>query len=404
VPPVKVKTKLRLLIALYALVPLAAMGFMAAQCPVFRNPDFQEALTLGAASAVLLVLFGPFFGGHWLLTRQLKDIQRFCKRIRNGVYDRAELPNPPPDPADENEVVSLMREMNWMANQIEIREKQLKETVGDLEQAKGRLERANVRIEEARKALWGEMALARKLQTALIPDRPEAPGFQIAASLEPTEAVGGDYYDVIPANDCHWLVIGDVSGHGVSAGLIMMMAQTAARTALSQAPDLSPRRLLSRINGTLTRNIQQLAETRYMTMTVVKLHATGRFSFAGLHQDLLIYRAGEQRVESLETHGAWLGLMEDIFEVQPEGNGRLLPEDVLLLFTDGLTESVDDQGRMFGDHRLAGALAETGGRSAEGIRAALVRRIEAYRQTDDRTFLILKYQGDDHGGQAGNPT
>ncbi len=392
----KVRTKLRLLIALYTLIPLLAVGLISAQCPLFLDTDFQEALTLGAAAAVLLVLFGPFFGGYWLLTRQLGQLKRFCIRIRNGDYAHVDLPNAPPDPEDENEIISLMRDMNWMANQIRIREDQLKEAVADLARSNAQLAQANARIEEARKALWGEMALAKKIQTALLPAHPRLPGFEIAASLAPTEMVGGDYYDVIAGDNCHWLIIGDVSGHGVPAGLIMMMAQTAVHTALHESPNISPRQLLSRINQTLTQNIRQLKESKYMTMTVVKLKPDGRFSFAGLHQDILIYRAGTREVEALETHGAWLGLMADIAAVQPEDSGWLEPADCLLLFTDGLTEARDEKGRMFGDEQLAAILAAHGEESAEQIHAALVQQVEPYRKTDDLTVLIAKYQGDVH--------
>lgn len=302
---------------------------------------------------------------------------------------------PPPDPADENEIISLMRDMNWMANQIRIREDQLKRAVADLERSNAQLARANARIEAARKALWGEMALAKKIQTALLPSRPGLPGFEIAASLAPTDMVGGDYYDVIAGEGCHWLIIGDVSGHGVPAGLIMMMAQTAVHTVLDQSPTISPKRLLSLINRTLTQNIKQLRESKYMTMTAVKLNPDGRFSFAGLHQDILIYRARTREVEAMETHGAWLGLMADIAEVQPEDSGWLDPGDCLLLFTDGLTEARDENGRMFGDEQLAAILASHGDKSADQIHAALAQKLEPYRKSDDLTVLIARYRHPD---------
>jgi serine phosphatase RsbU (regulator of sigma subunit) len=395
----KVKTKLRLLISLYTLVPLTVTGIVCAESPIFRDPEFQEALTLGFATAVLLVLFGPYLGAYWLLLRQLEALKRFCSRIRNGNYTRMDLPNALPSPEDENEIVALMQDMNWMANQIGIRERQLKKTVGKLEQSNRALERANQRIEEARKALWGEMALARKIQAALLPSRPALPGFEIAADLEPADAVGGDYYDVIQADGCHWLVIGDVSGHGVSAGLIMMMAQTAVHTALSQSPDICPGRLLSIVNHTLTRNIKQLNESKYMSMTVIRLEETGRFTFAGLHQDILVYRADRGDVDTLETHGAWLGLMEDITGLQSVDQGMLLPGDCLLLFTDGLTESLDSEGRMFGHRRLSRLLKANGGMPPEQIHSALTARLSAYRKTDDLTFLILKYQCEVNGSE-----
>jgi diguanylate cyclase (GGDEF)-like protein len=129
----KLKAKLRLLIALYVLIPLLVIGGLTAGSPVFRDPDFQNALTLGLAAAVLAALFDPFFGGHWLATRQLARLKRFCSRIRNGDYDRIELPKETPHPEDENEIVSLMRDMNWMANRIRVRERELTAAIAHLE-------------------------------------------------------------------------------------------------------------------------------------------------------------------------------------------------------------------------------------------------------------------------------
>lgn len=108
---------------------------------------------------------------------------------------------------------------------------------------KGAYEEMKVTNEEltnARNHLWGEMQLARKIQTVLLPKKPVIPGYEIAAYMETADEVGGDYYDVINADGKNWLVIGDVSGHGVPAGLIMMMAQTAIHTVLKERPHARP--------------------------------------------------------------------------------------------------------------------------------------------------------------------
>ncbi|MCP4610029.1 MAG: response regulator, partial [Planctomycetes bacterium] len=85
-------------------------------------------------------------------------------------------------------------------------------------------------IIKARDAIWGEMELAKKIQTVLLPEEPKISGYEIAAHMEPADEVGGDYYDVINFEGKDWLVIGDVSGHGVPSGLVMMMVQTAIHT------------------------------------------------------------------------------------------------------------------------------------------------------------------------------
>lgn len=386
----KVRSKLKVLILLYASLPLLFVALVGVESPLMETRDFQKALALGAAVWLLLVLSNQWFGMQWLLLRQVRKIRGFCSGIRGGNYALIHLPNEPADPTAENELDALMRDMNWMANQIKIRERELKQTVESLESANRDLAAANHRIAEVRDALWGEMALAKKIQTALIPNRPQIPGFELSASLSPAQEVGGDYFDVFAAEGRHWLAIGDVSGHGVPAGLIMMMAQTAVHAALRRDPHMDPAALLSAVNATLTENIHRLGESKYMTLTVMESLENGEFRFAGLHQDLLIYRAADGAVEEIETRGAWVGLMEDIRDICPVDHLVLEPGDVLLLFSDGVTEAVGPSGDMFGQDQLVEVLRETGKGSATEIRCAVEEAISAHVREDDVTLLVCK--------------
>lgn len=395
----KVRGKLKVLILLYAGLPLLFAALVGVQSPLLETQDFQKALALGAAVWLFLMLSNQWFGMQWLMLRQLRKIRNFCAAVRAGNYVLIHLPNEPADPTAENELDALMRDMNWMANQIKIRERELKQTVASLESANGELAAANRQIAEVRDALWGEMALAKKIQTVLIPNRPQIPGFDVSASLSPAEEVGGDYFDVFAAEGRHWLAIGDVSGHGVPAGLIMMMAQTAVHAALRRDPDMDPAALLCAVNATLTENIHRLRESKYMTLTVMESLGNGEFRFAGLHQDLLIYRASDGAVDEVETRGAWVGLMEDIRDISPVDRFFLAPGDVLLLFTDGVTEAVGPSGDMFGQDRLAEVLRETGAGSAAEIRRAVEDAISDHVREDDVTLLVCKREW--NGGGSG---
>ncbi|MFP4033617.1 MAG: PP2C family protein-serine/threonine phosphatase [Desulfococcaceae bacterium] len=386
----RVRNKLKLLILLYAAIPLFFVALIGVQSPLMDDPDFQKALALGGAVWLFLVLSNQWFGMQWLMLRQVRKIRNFCAAVRAGNYLLIRLPNEPADPTAENELDALMRDMNWMANQIKIRERELKQTVESLESANRELAEANRRIAEVRDALWGEMALAKKIQTALIPNRPHIPGFDFSASLSPAQEVGGDYFDVFAVEGRQWLAIGDVSGHGVPAGLIMMMAQTAVHAALRRDPEMDPAVLLSVVNETLTENIRRLGESKYMTLTVMESLENGEFRFAGLHQDLLIYRALDGSVDEVETRGAWVGLMEDIRDISPVDHLLLEPGDVLLLFSDGVTEAVGPSGEMFGQDRLVAVLREAGGGSAAEIRCAVEDAISDHVRDDDVTLLVCK--------------
>ncbi len=388
----KVRNKLKLLIIFYSGLPVLFVGLVGFHSPLPKDPDFQKALAMGVAVWLYLIVSNHWLGMRWLMVRQLRRIQDFCAGIRSGRYPMMALPNQPADPADENELDALMRDMNWMANQIKIREGELKRTVDSLESTNRELSEAHRRTAEARDALWGEMALAKKIQIALIPNRPQIPGFELSASLSPAEEVGGDYFDVFAAEGRHWLAIGDVSGHGVPAGLIMMMAQTAVHAALRRGPDMDPAALLSVVNETLTENIHRLGESKYMTLTVMESLGNGEFRFAGLHQDLMVYRAADGAVEEIETRGAWVGLMEDIRDICSVDHLVLEPGDVLLLFSDGVTEAVGPSGDMFGQDRLAAVLRETGSGSATEIRCAVEEAISDHVRDDDVTLLVCKRQ------------
>jgi serine phosphatase RsbU (regulator of sigma subunit) len=261
------------------------------------------------------------------------------------------------------------------------------------------LKQANDELLRTRDALWGEMELAKKIQTVLLPDRPDMEGYEISAYMKPADEVGGDYYDVISIGGYDWIVIGDVSGHGVSAGLIMMMVQTAINVTVNHNPDMPPSKLLSVINKTITQNARQLNEDKYMTITVLAAHTNGRFVFSGLHQDIMIYRKKTGRVELVETQGIWIGIMDEIEGINTDETFQMEIGDVVLLYTDGITEAWkkgsvanqrDPEQDMFGERRVVSLFESIGDASPEKTVHCLIDALEDYECRDDVTLLALK--------------
>ncbi|MCP4134792.1 MAG: SpoIIE family protein phosphatase [bacterium] len=245
-------------------------------------------------------------------------------------------------------------------------------------------------LEEAMDALWGEMELAQKIQTALLPLDPQLEGYKIAASLMPADEVGGDYYDVINIGEYNWVIIGDVSGHGITAGLIMMMAQTSIHTVLIQNPSMEASLLIETINETMTANIKLLGESKYMTLTVLAAFKDGEFIFAGLHQDILVYRSASDTVESIETSGMWIGIEQDINGLLPVDSLTLDYGDIMVLYTDGVTEALDENEEMFSDEKLVQLLKENGTKTPFEIHWAIKDELEPYKKPDDVTIVIIK--------------
>ena len=215
--------------------------------------------------------------------------------------------------------------------------------------------------------------VARALQQTLLPPvLPEVSGLDIAARYRPaksTALVGGDFYDMFEAGPGVWhLMIGDVSGVGPEAAALTGIARYAARALASQEP--SPSRLLSQLNDTLVRfGLQE----RFCTVLYAELrpddHGLRVRMANGGHPYPLVLRPDGQ-VEEVAVHGALLGILDEI--VLEEKEFVMGPGDVLVCYTDGVTEARDPTGAFFGTDGLARVLPGCTGRSA----ASVARRVE----------------------------
>jgi len=241
-----------------------------------------------------------------------------------------------------------------------------------------------------RDALWGEMKLAKKIQTTLLPKSPCLSGYEVSVHMTPAEEVGGDYYDIINAAGRDWIIIGDVSGHGVPAGLIMMMLQTSIKTVLSKSADIAPSKLIADINVVLTHNIKALGEDKYITLLVLAIHENGRLIYSGLHEDIMIYRAGSREVELIKTEGMWLGIRGEIGAMLQDASLHMEIGDTLLLYTDGVTDAVDGNGDRFSKKHLEDALRQLHDRSTEAIKDGILSALEHYQQQDDVTMIVIR--------------
>ena len=274
----------------------------------------------------------------------------------------------------------------FLAIAVGVASMQLRRLYADLER---RVAERTAELAKALGALWGEMKLARKIQEALVPSAPMLAGCDVAAAMKPAVEVGGDYYDVVAAGGREWILIGDVSGHGVSAGLVMMMCHTAVRTVLRSDPEVTPEELLARINTVLTENIRQLGEDKYMTLTAFRRDLDGTISFAGAHQDVFVYRAEADSVEVYETEGVWLGLKERIAESLRSKKLKLGRGDVMVVHTDGITEATRE-GALFDNAGLRQVLGSSRGKTAAQILGDTFRALEGFELADDATLVVIR--------------
>ncbi len=257
-------------------------------------------------------------------------------------------------------------------------------------------------LDASRKALAEKERLARELeiaariQTSILPRDLRVGGLEIAAKMMTATEVGGDYYDVLPVDGGCWLAIGDASGHGLTAGLVMMMVQSGVATMVRSNPDAHPRDVIRAMNTVLYDNIHDRLETeRHMTLSLLRYRRSGEIVVAGAHMDAVAWRATERTTELLGTPGTFLAITQDIDMVNQEVSWRLGDGDVLILLSDGVTEAEDAQGRAFeyaGVQRVVEASA-AGRPSVEAIRDRLFSSLLEHspQLADDATIVVLRY-------------
>ncbi len=247
-------------------------------------------------------------------------------------------------------------------------------------------------LKTARDSIWSEMELAKRIQTALLPNRQKIKGYDIAATMLPAKEVGGDYYDIIESGHGNkWVTIGDVSGHGLDSGLIMMMAQTSILSKVGNNGYCNPSDILCAVNEVLRENLSRLGSDHYMTMMALRL-SKSNITVAGKHQDLLIYRAASNRIETVTVPGTWLGITDNIKSNLVDVNITLDNGDIVLLFTDGITEAVNKAGEMYGQEQLEQVLNKYAHLPVVKMRDKIISDVMAFQeeQNDDITLVVIK--------------
>jgi sigma-B regulation protein RsbU (phosphoserine phosphatase) len=248
--------------------------------------------------------------------------------------------------------------------------------------------------DEERRRLEAELELSQVVQRALLPQQvPDIRGVELAAFSRPSEIIGGDYFDFFQFRDgTHGLVIADVSGHGVSAGMLMSSLQTAIRT---MAPDSdSPAEVLERINRFYIHNIHF---TTFVTVFLARFDPvtlTLTYVNAG-HNPPAVRRKSNGMIHWLKPTAPAIGLAEE-FHPRTETIG-FSEGDSLLLYTDGVTEVLNISNEQFGQERLAQLVELYADRAAPDLLQAVRQAVSAFGGDrpllDDVTMVALKISG-----------
>lgn len=256
-------------------------------------------------------------------------------------------------------------------------------------------EEATRRERVERQRLEQELEIAARIQSSILPRNVAVDGLEVVAVMEPATEVGGDYYDVLPFDGGAWIGIGDVAGHGLRPGIVMVMLQSVVAAVTTLAPETRPRDLIHVVNQVLYDNVRgRLEQDEHATLSVIRYERDGTLSFAGAHEDLIIWRFETGRCELIPTEGTWVAATRDIDAVTHDRQARLQPGDVLVLYTDGAIEAQNEQGERFGIERIVALLEANGRRPVAEIRDQVLAELRSFAplRDDDVALLVARYR------------
>jgi len=266
------------------------------------------------------------------------------------------------------------------------------------------LEKISYDVKERRR-MSSELDIAAQIQRDVLPkEAPMSPGLDIVAKTKSAAEVGGDSFDFLQSPDGNqtFIYIGDVTGHGVPAGLVMVMVDTLIHAAVSMGLANS-KDVLVHTNAMLT---PRISARLFMTLVMLRWDAAQQKMFytGGGHEHVLVYKAKEEKVEAIRSGGIALGMIPDNSKIIAEKEIPLELGDAIVLYTDGLTEAKNQSGEMYGLKRMSDSLKKNGYLpSAESIFDHVTQDfskfVGEYVQIDDTTMIVIKYTGKDAGGK-----
>ncbi len=244
--------------------------------------------------------------------------------------------------------------------------------------------------------MGAELQVSRRLQQMVLPTQQELNQIEeldIACFMEPAEEVGGDYFDVLQHDGRIKIGIGDVTGHGLESGVLMLMVQMAVRTLLANGVT-DPKAFMEVLNQVVFDNVRRMKSDKNMTLALLD-YCAGRLKFTGQHEEILLVRANAkiERIDTIDM-GFMVGLEKDISRFIEQAELMLAPGDGIVLYTDGLTEARNGTKKPYSLERLCKIVSENWHLPSKAIQQAVISDlylfVEGEKLLDDVTLLIIK--------------
>jgi sigma-B regulation protein RsbU (phosphoserine phosphatase) len=243
---------------------------------------------------------------------------------------------------------------------------------------------------EERKKLEQELTLAEETQRNLLPQTlPQSRNFNIHAFSKPTRYVGGDFYDVVQLEAGDLIgVLADVSGKGISASLLSSMILGCLQMQLRA--NVSLQESVNRLNRFLC---EKSSSSRFVTMFLFSLDSNGSVKYVNAgHNPVYVFRAATGEIEEISSNNMIVGAFP--FARYETGTFQLAPGDVLVAYSDGLTEAENPQGEMLGEERVKNVIRTEAPAGSKTLETKLLETIQGFTmgrsQTDDITIMIVQ--------------
>ncbi len=281
-----------------------------------------------------------------------------------------------------------------------MRQEAARRSAEDSSRAKGKFlaetKKVNAQLKQENSRMSAELEITQRLQQMMLPradDLREIANLDISGFMEPAAEVGGDYYDVVLSDGGVNFSIGDVTGHGLESGVIAIVAQTAVRTLLASGISESGK-FFEVLNRVIYDNTRRMNCDRNLTLSLLR-YKDRHVTISGQHEEVLVVRdnGALERHDTLNL-GFPLGLEENISSFIGESSVPLRSGDVLVLYTDGITEAINSAGVTYGIDRLSEVVRSSHAETADGIRRAVLTNLHEYiggqDLLDDISLLVVK--------------
>jgi sigma-B regulation protein RsbU (phosphoserine phosphatase) len=301
-----------------------------------------------------------------------------------------------------DEVARVTAAFNSMARDIRNHTETLEQRVADrtreLASATEEIQQLYEKLRDENLRMGAELDVARRLQMMVLPNISELSGIpelEMASYVEPADEVGGDYYDVLYAPGGAKIGIGDVTGHGIESGVLMIMVQSVGR-ALYERGIEDPCAFLEVLNTAIYKNIERTKTGKHLSLAFVD-YSSEQLTISGQHEEAIIIRkdGSAQRIDTIDL-GFPIGLEENIHGLLSSVTVPFQSGDMLILYTDGITEAESEDGVLFGIERLVESACRVHRQTAVEAKTAIIADVRAHigkqKVHDDITLVVVKHR------------